>query len=283
MTFSRLAIIGPGLLGGSMAMAVRSRQPATRISIWARRKEAVDEITARGIADVASTDLQQVVDGADMVVFCVPIGAMAPIAEQIAPMLSMDALVTDVGSVKEPVVESLSRIFKGRARFVGSHPMAGSEQTGIEAAQACLFEGAVCIITPGGDSDPADVEAVKRFWELIGGVARVLDPAAHDEMVALVSHLPHIAAAALVNLVCAQNANALNFCGPGFRDTTRVASGSPGMWTEILGGNRVQVKKSLEVMIDQLREVVSMMDDDAKMQRFLAEAKERRDSLKKGK
>ena len=148
MTFSRLAIIGPGLLGGSIAMAAREKMPGARISIWARREEALVDVGKRGIADFASTDLKAVTADADMIVFCVPIGVMAPLAEKMATFVSKDALITDVGSVKAPVVESLAPIFAGRARFVGSHPMAGSEQTGIEAARADLFEGAVCILTP---------------------------------------------------------------------------------------------------------------------------------------
>ena len=263
-------------------MAVRERRPNAHISIWARREEAVEEIRLRKIAGFASTDLKAVAADADLVVFCVPIGMMGPLAEKMAGFVSPDALITDVGSVKTPVVESLGRIFSGRARFVGSHPMAGSEQTGLDAAHASLFEGAVCIVTPGKNSTPEDVEALRQFWTMLGGQPRILSPAEHDEVIALVSHLPHLIAATLVNLVCAQNPNSLNFCGNGFRDTTRVASGSPGMWTEIFGGNREQLKKSIHAMIEKLQEAVRLIDDDAKMQEFLAGAKAQRDRLKRG-
>jgi prephenate dehydrogenase len=160
--------------------------------------------------------------------------------------------------------------------------MAGSEQTGIEAARADLFEGAVCIVTPEKTSSEQDVEMIRQFWAMLGGIPRTLSPGEHDEVVALVSHLPHLMAATLVNLVCAQNPNSFNFCGNGFRDTTRVASGSPGMWTEIFGGNREQLKKSVHAMIDKLQEIVRFIDDDTKMQEFLTGAKEQRDRLKKG-
>lgn len=280
MTFSRLAIIGPGLLGGSMAQAIHRKKPGAHVSIWARRPEAVGEVRKKQIADFASTDLQAVVADADVIVFCVPIGVMTSLAEKIAPFVPANALITDVGSVKAPVVESLGRVFRGRGRFVGSHPMAGSEQTGLEAARADLFDDAVCIVTPETNSPPEDVEAVREFWTLLGCRIRTLPPAEHDEVIALVSHLPHLLAATLVNLVCARNPDSLNFCGNGFRDTTRVASGSPGMWTEIFGGNRAQVKKSVQAMIEKLREVVEFLDDDAKTHQFLAEAKSRRDQLK---
>lgn len=283
MTFSKLAIIGPGLLGGSIAMAVRGKNPAARISVWARREEAAEGVKKRGIADFVSTDLQAVAADADVIVFCVPIGAMAPLAEKMAGSVSREALITDVGSVKAPIVKSLGGIFSGRARFVGSHPMAGSEQAGIEAARADLFEGSVCIITPEEVSPARDVEEIRQFWAMLGCEPRILSPVEHDKMIALVSHLPHLIAATLVNLVCEQNPNSLNFCGNGFRDTTRVASGPPAMWTEIFGGNRGQVRKSMQAMIEKLQQVLAFMEDDAKMQEFLTDAKSRRDSLKKGK
>ncbi|MGB8356649.1 MAG: prephenate dehydrogenase/arogenate dehydrogenase family protein [Chthoniobacteraceae bacterium] len=283
MIFSRLAIIGPGLLGGSIALAIRERNPEVHTSIWARRQEMVDEVLEKKIADFASTDLEAVTAGAGMIIFCVPVEVMAPLAEKIAASVSPDTLITDVGSVKGPVVESLAPIFAGHARFVGSHPMAGSEQTGIGAARADLFDGAVCIVTPVEDSAEKDVEAVRQFWMLLGGQPRLLSPAEHDEVIALVSHLPHLIAATLVNLVCAQNANSLNYSGSGFRDTTRVASGSPEMWTGIFGCNRGQLKKSVHAMIEKLQEVAAFIDDDVKMKQFLVDAKTQRDRLKKGK
>jgi prephenate dehydrogenase len=283
MTFSKLAIIGPGLLGGSIAMATRAKNTGVRVSIWARRDEALRDVEKRGIADFVSTDLEAVAADADMIVICVPIGAMAPLAEKMAAFVSREALVTDVGSVKLPVVESLGRIFANRARFIGSHPMAGSEQTGIDAARADLFEGTVCIVTPEKSAPSRDVEQARQFWTMLGCRPLPLSPAEHDEVIALVSHLPHLLAATLVNLVCSQNPDSLNFCGNGFRDTTRVASGSPGMWTEIFGGNREQVRKSIHAMIEKLRQVADFMDDDARMRQFLTDAKNRRDDLKKEK
>ena len=134
MTLSKLAIIGPGLLGGSIALCLRKKNPRTQIAIWARSEEAIEKIRAAGIAEIASTDLKPVVEDANVIVLCVPVGAMTSLAEKIAPLISAPALVTDVGSVKAPVVEALGPLFQGRGKFVGSHPMAGSEQTGIEAA-----------------------------------------------------------------------------------------------------------------------------------------------------
>src|SRR5262245_22608481 len=157
----RIAILGPGLLGGSLALALKARVGA-HVAIWARREEAVAAVRAQGCADDASTDLGKIVAGADTIVFATPIGVMPDLAKQIAPHLAEGALVTDVGSVKAPVCAQLSEIFAGSpGRFVGSHPMAGSEQTGLEAARSDLFDGAVCIVTPDEKTDSTAVTQAK--------------------------------------------------------------------------------------------------------------------------
>ena len=276
---TRLAIIGPGLLGGSIALAAR-RAGGFHVAIWARRPEAVAELQKRAVAEVASIDLAEVVREADIVVLAVPIGVMGALARQIAPLVPPRAIITDVGSCKEPVVEELSPIFAQRGRFVGSHPMAGSERTGLEAARAGLFDGAACIVTPDSRTDAEAVTTIHNFWQTLGGRVLELSPAEHDEIVAMVSHFPHLLAAVLVNLVAEKNAAALDFAGPGFRDTTRVASGPPEMWTEILRSNHTAVRASVEAMIEKLREIVTLLDHDASMNTLLTQAKTQRDQLR---
>lgn len=281
---TRLAVFGPGLLGGSIALAARA-SGRFEVAVWGRRTAAIEELRARGMADDASTDARAVADGADIVVFCVPVGAMPELAQRVAPAISPRTLVTDVGSVKEVVVNALSPIFRGRARFVGSHPMAGSEQTGLAAARADLFAGSVCILTPEAASAAADVADVRAFWETLGCRVRELPPSEHDEIVARVSHFPHLLAAALVQAVAEGGTEALEFAGPGFRDTTRVAAGPPAMWTDILRTNRHAVQKSAEAMIEKLREVITLLADDApgddlRMHEFLSQAKVLRDTLR---
>ncbi len=273
-----LAILGPGLLGGSIALAAR-RAGGFRTGLWARRAEAVAEIAALGLADAASTDLPAIVDAADIVVLCVPIGAMPAVARDIAEIISPRTIVTDVGSVKASIVAELGAIFHERGRFVGSHPMAGSEQTGIRAARADLFDGAACILTPAAGSDASAVTELHAFWQTLG--CRVLEvaPAEHDEIVALVSHLPHLLAATLVHTVLAKNAHAFEFSGPGFRDITRVAAGPPAMWAEILRTNRDAVRNSAEALIEKLREILTLLDRDPPMTEFLTQAKAQRDRL----
>jgi prephenate dehydrogenase len=276
---TRLAIIGPGLLGGSIALAAR-RAGGFHVAVWARRPEAVAELEKRAVAEVASSDLAVIVKDADIVVLAVPIGVMASLAHQIVPLVNPGTVITDVGSVKAPVVEELSAIFTKGARFVGSHPMAGSEKTGLDAARAGLFDGAPCIVTPDASSDTAAVATIHRFWETLGGRVLELSPAAHDEIVALISHFPHLLASVLVNLVAEKNASAFAFAGPGFRDTTRVASGPPEMWTEILRSNHTAVRASVEAMIEKLREIATLLDHDASMTDILTQAKTQRDQLR---
>ena len=272
-----LAILGPGLLGGSIALAAR-RAGGFRTGLWARRTEAVAEIAAMGMADAASTDLRSIVAEADFIVLCVPIGAMPALAREIAGVISPRAMVTDVGSVKASVVAELGAILGGR--FVGSHPMAGSAQTGIGAARADLFQNAACIVTPDAASEADAVAEIGAFWKTLGGRVLAVSPAEHDEMVALVSHLPHLLAATLVQTVLAENARAFDFSGPGFRDTTRVAAGPPAMWAEILRTNRHAVRKSAEALIEKLRGIITLLEHDAPMTEFLTEAKAQRDRLR---
>jgi prephenate dehydrogenase len=281
---NKQAVIGPGLLGGSIALAAR-RYASWRVSIWARREEAVAELRHRGIGDEASTDLAAVAEDADLVVLCIPIGAMPEVAAGLAPVISPGAVVTDVGSVKARVVAELEPIFRARGHFVGSHPMAGSDQAGLSAAKADLFGGSVCIVTPHEEANGEAIARVAAFWRTLGCRVRELTPEAHDETVALVSHLPHLVAAALVNCVQAQDPGALEFVGPGFRDTTRVAGGPPDMWTEILNSNRPAVLKSAEAMIAKLREFMTLLErqsagDTLSMNEFLTHARTERERLR---
>ena len=284
MMSSHVAILGPGLLGGSLAMALRERSLA-RVSVWARRSAAVQEVRAKGCCDEASSDAPGIVAKADVVVFATPIGAMPALAREIAPHLKPGALVTDVGSVKAGICATLGAIFAGSpADFIGSHPMAGSEQTGLASARPDLFDASVCIVTPNSGSAESLVQRASEFWRSVGCRVRVLSPAEHDAIVASISHLPHLLAAALVNSVMASTPSALDFCGPGFRDTTRVASGPPAMWSEILGENREAVRLSLDALIEKLRALSTLLaanppERDSLMHQFLTEAKAQRDRL----
>lgn len=282
----RIAILGPGLLGGSVALALRN-DAGLEVRLWARRTEAVAQARAMEVAHLATSSLTEAVEGADTVLLCVPVGAMEELVRQMLPDLAPDALVTDVGSVKETVCRALTPLLRGHAHFVGSHPMAGSEKAGIEAARPDLFNGAVCILTPEpGLTTPVAIERATALWERLGCRIRSLAPVVHDQICALISHLPHLSAAALVNTVGEVCPDAFAFCGTGFRDSTRIASGLPAMWTEILLSNRKAVGESLRRFISVLEQAADQLergDTGAAhgVYHFLETAKTRRDSLQR--
>ncbi len=285
MTFTRIAVVGPGLLGGSIALAVRDRiSKEVTLSLWARREEAVIDLEKRAIADLVSTDLDEVVRDAQLIILATPIGAMADlVGEMVEAGLSQGVVITDVGSVKAPVVAKIDALLQGSdVSFVGSHPMAGSEQTGVDHAIPSLFEGAACVLTPGESSGGA-VPAVRSFWEELGARVVEMPPDAHDAAVAQVSHLPHIVASSLVVTAIGETPEIASLAGAGFHDTTRVASGSPTMWTEIALQNREALRQPLASMAERLREVLAILDEmkHEELLRFLEEAKELRDRARK--
>lgn len=277
-----LTILGPGLLGGSIGLAARHRRVARQVVIWARRLEAAEQAVAEGAADRVARDLPHAVEEADLVVLAVPIGAMLGLVEQFKPGLPAQAVVTDVGSVKYPVVNALTHALAGRAHFVGSHPMAGSEQAGFDAARRDLLDNAVCIVTPRPDTDPAALRRVYDFWRALGCRVASLSPEQHDEVVARVSHLPHMVAAALVNVVCRDGGQALRYSGPGFRDTTRVAAGPADMWTEICVQNKEEIGRALDELIEELGKLRAAIHnaDAIELRAMLKRAKHYRDELR---
>jgi prephenate dehydrogenase len=240
--FQRLAIIGPGLLGGSIGLAAREVMPDLHISVWGRREEALQAVQESGFADRCSLSLSETVEGADLVILATPIEVMAGLAQTFAPALLPSTLVTDVGSVKKSVHDALHPIL-GSTRWIGSHPMAGSEQAGLAAARADLFHRSVTILTPDEKTDPILIEKLSPFWQALGSRTVCLTPARHDQLISDVSHLPHLIAALLVASVEDQS---IPLAGPGFRDSTRIASGQPALWREILLNNRHAVADSLD-------------------------------------
>ena len=229
----RIAVLGSGLLGGSIALAVQSRLPSVSVALWGRREQGIVDAKGQGI-DVASVNLDEVVEGADIIVLASPVGAMLEILEASASSCSLEGvLVTDVGSVKMAPRDILGPLVsKLGAKYIGSHPMAGSEQAGVSSAREDLFDGAACVMTNDFDHSEEDVSAIRSMWEAIGCQCYLTSSDEHDRVMARISHMPHMLASvgALVGL---KDQDHGKFAGNGMRDTTRVASGHPGMWAEI--------------------------------------------------
>ena len=279
----RLAVLGPGLLGGSLALAAKQSGAAESVSLWGRRAEVVAQALRTGVADHASTDLAEAVDGATLIVLATPVEIMPALAAQLAALpLAPGTLITDVGSVKASVVAALTPILAASAAtFVGSHPMAGSEKTGLEAARAELFEGAACILTPTA-ATPADaVPRLEALWRRVGCRVLSMSPERHDLEVARISHLPHLMAVVTTLAAIGEDSTPLRCAGNGFRDTTRVAGSDPGLWTGIVAQNRPRILEAVRAASGRLGELLEILEslDDDKLRQFLTAASQLRRQL----
>jgi prephenate dehydrogenase len=281
MVWQKVTLIGVGLLGGSLGLALRERSLAKSVVGYVRRQSSIDECVRAGAVDSATRNLLEAVTDAELIVFCTPLGQMKELAQQMSPALKKDAIVTDVGSVKGTVTKDLEPIIKkAGGHFIGSHPMAGSEKIGVQAARADLFENAICIVTAKTASTWS--RRIEDLWKSVGGRPLRLTAAQHDEFVSRSSHLPHVVAAELANYVLspAHPKEQASVCATGFRDTTRIASGSPEMWRDIAMANRDNLSRVLGVFIDDLREFQHALDTEnvAAIEEFFRHAKERRDA-----
>ncbi|MES2659880.1 MAG: prephenate dehydrogenase/arogenate dehydrogenase family protein [Verrucomicrobiota bacterium] len=279
--FPNITILGGGLLGGSMALALAEFENPPVVRLWARKEETVEDARKLGITGVTG-DLAAAVKEANLVILAVPVGSMAPLVSAcLAAGLPDGCLITDVGSVKRVPHRRISPLLKGlNVRFIGSHPMAGSERNGLSAVTANLFHNAACLLT-NDDGAPAELTAaLERFWKHIGCRTSWMSAAIHDELVARISHLPHIVAACAAR-VCLKDPSEGRFGGGGLRDTTRVAAGNPTMWAEIVIENREALIGLLEETITDLGEILASLENanQEKARQWLVTAKQRRDPL----
>lgn len=284
MRIERLALIGVGLIGGSLARALK-RAGACGEIVGASREEAeLKQALALGFIDRYQVEAAAAVTGADMVVVATPVGAMRQVFASIAGHLAADAVITDVGSAKASVIADARATLGGAfARFVPGHPIAGTEKSGVEAGLADLYAGQRVTLTPVAETDTTALARVRAMWVAAGAVVEEMTAELHDEILARTSHLPHMAAFALVDLLAGADGGEqmLRFAGGGFRDLTRVASSSPRMWRDIALANRqalVQAMDAYGLRWQALREAIAAGDGEA-LERIFARAKQARDSL----
>ena len=279
---NNISIIGPGLLGGSVALASKKFEIADRISLWVRRPAAVEELMDANIAEIVSNDFNEVIPDSDLIVLATPVGAVGEILSKIIPIAKSNAIITDLCSVKKCVVALVDKLLSNSNRedlnFVGAHPMAGAEVGGFINARADLFSGSVCAITPGITSSENSEAVVYKFWEELGCRCIKIDASMHDEMVAKVSHLPHLISSALAITSLDDKSDDVKLAGPGIKGMTRVALGSPDMWAEILLQNKDSVEKVLSEHIDSISEVLKHLKDGQheEILKFLNKARENR-------
>ncbi|MGJ8723601.1 MAG: prephenate dehydrogenase [Roseibacillus sp.] len=278
MAFNQVAVLGPGLLGGSIGLAIQERGLGT-VRFWGRSEEKLAVVRDAGF--FARGNLAEVLEGVDLVVLATPVPFFAGLARQLVE-LGGEFVVTDVGSVKGSVEEGAGKLLREAGiSFVGSHPMAGSEQGGFEAAKGKLFEGATCFVCPSESEERASVEDLQKFWESLGCCVREIGAAKHDQVVARISHLPH-ALAAVAARVSLRNEGEGSLGGGGLVDTTRVAAGNAEMWTGILLENQTAVLDELERAAQEvatLRELL-LSENAEGVLTWLDDAKRLRDQLK---
>jgi len=276
--FDQITIIGMGLLGGSIGIGCMQKGLARKVIGAVRRESAIDEVMAKTAAHEATLDICEAVRTADLVIFAVPIPAIAPLAKTIAAAIAANSIVTDVASVKSCVVNRMEAIFGKRCRVVGAHPMAGSEKRSIAIADPAIFLNNVCIITPTEKTDKEAINRVSGLWEALGMSVKYVSPEQHDQCVALVSHLPHVAAFTLINTIKRSSHNphqVIDFAGPGFRDATRIAASSPELWTEICLANKETLLGVVKAYQQELKSFIKTFEKGKtdELCRIFAEAK----------
>jgi len=273
--FNRLALIGVGLIGSSIARAARAQGAAREVVATARSAATRRRVAELGLADQVVEENGAAASGADLVIACVPVGACGEIAQEIAPHLTPGAVVSDVGSVKAAIVRDMAPHLPAGVHFVPAHPVAGTEHSGPDAGFAELFVGRWCILTPPDGADAAAVDKLAAFWRLLGANVETMAPEHHDLVLAITSHLPHLIAYTIVGtadeLAEVTRSEVLKFSAGGFRDFTRIAASDPTMWRDVFLANKDAVLEMLGTFnedLSQLTRAIRRGDGDALFEHF---------------
>ncbi len=280
----RITIWGVGLIGGSLGLALKKNGfQGQRVGLG-RNSSRLENALAHNAVDVVTTDLAEGMQETDIVVLCTPVALVPVLVQHIIEFVGTRQnriILTDVGSTKSTMVRTIERQLQahgtGALSFVGGHPMAGSHETGVSAARATLFDNATCILTPTENTDPDALKHIENLWKFVGGIPRRLSPETHDLLIGAASHLPHLIASVLTNTVAnveTEGGRALNFTATGFRDTTRIAAGSPDLWTDIFTQNNDVLLSLIDDIIGNLTEFKTLLQTDnrAEIERLLLEA-----------
>ncbi len=284
MTFNKVTIIGVGLIGGSLALSLKKHALTEEIWGWGRSAERLKKATDRNIIDRATSSLEDAVRDADLVVLATPVSTFEQIVQKIKDLVKKDTLVTDVGSVKGSLVYRIEEVLSDRARFVGAHPIAGSDRSGIEYAREDLFKDATTVITQTERTDTEALERIESLWKALGSRVLIMSPEKHDLMLALISHLPHVVSYSLVNTADSFDREFILHAGGGFRDTTRIALSSEELWADICLYNREALLNAMEAFERELKEVKAALQDENRntLINIFLKAKESRRRLSNG-
>lgn len=284
--FRTIAVFGPGLLGGSVAMAAKQALPQVELRLWARREQPLATARNLGITQLTYLDAPEAARGADLIIFATPIGVFEDLARRILPAIHPQAIVTDVGSVKAYVHRTTGAVLTAHGRtFIGSHPMAGAETQGIENARADLLQGATVTVTNPHGAGTGSVERLCAFWQALGCSTYTMAPEAHDRTVARISHIPHILAGCAARGAVSAGSPALGdlqrLAATGFRDTTRVCCGDSAMWADILWENDVAIRQGLKNCVADLQALIDLLEsqDKAGVRLWLEKARFARENI----
>ncbi len=279
LVFQKAVIVGPGLIGGSIGMFLRKNKISSSVIGVARHKDTLRKALKKGAINKAQTDLKKAVADADLVVIATPVLALKKVIAEIKNNLRPGCIVFDVGSTKREIVLQAQETLPGHVHFVGVHPMAGSEKAGVEFARADLFKGSVCFVAKTKKTEKTALLKVRELWKRLGARCVEIDPAVHDNIVASVSHLPHLISVALVNSVPDKY---LKFAATGFKDTTRIAAASAEIWHDITLSNRkaiLQQIEKFEAVLKKLKKTIVLKQPN-QLTRQLERARKKRQSLK---
>jgi prephenate dehydrogenase len=246
--FEKTAILGIGLIGASLALAMKENGLTGHVAGHGRSEDNLKRARERGIIDSYSLDAAKTCEDADLVVFATPVGTFKSLAKTIKGTLKKGAVVTDVGSVKGFLAHDLEDLMPEGVTYVACHPIAGSEQSGIDTARADLFKGRLCIVTRTPNIDEESFNKVWGLWSALGAKVELMDPEEHDHIFGLVSHLPHVAAYALMNAIADVDPGSLKYAGNGFKDSTRIAASSPTLWRDICAFNSDNLIRALDML-----------------------------------
>ncbi len=285
--FKQVTIVGVGLLGASFGMILKRRGLADRVVGVGRSPDNLKVAAQRGAIDAFEQDSATAVAGAELILLATPVDSYAAHLTAWKRVLKPGAIVSDVGSVKGALVARMEALLPGGVHFVGAHPVAGGETSGAGAAAPDLFAGALCLLTPTPNTDAGALETVRRVWDAAGAVVRVMDPFVHDRILGAVSHLPHVAAFALVNALTdlqaqtAEDGTLLDYAGSGWRDTTRIAASSPEMWRDICLENRDNLLRMIDALERRLQRFRGLIDDrdGAELEREITKARDARRTM----
>jgi len=279
-----MVVVGVGLIGGSLSIVSRRKGLVKEIIGVGRGAGNLKEAVKLNIIDSFTFDISEAVKGADLIVLATPVGSFEWLVKQMRHGLNKGVIITDAGSVKGRMVSRIERLLPRGAYFVGGHPIAGKEKTGVNAASQTLFEGTKCILTPTKKTDALALKKIKALWNAVGAEVVLMDPMLHDKVLGAVSHLPHAAAYSIVNTVAEIKKNGNNFIafsGGGFKDFTRIAASSPEMWRDIFLSNRVNLINMIsryQKNLEKLKKYIK--DKDSKgLIKELEKAKAIRDRL----